>query len=141
MANKTNAQIKRELKSLATALHKAATKLDSLSAAVGKSAAPAKKKATAKKKSAPKKKAKRAPARKKATSKKKAAPKKAAKKAAKTAPRDRVLGAIKRKKAGVKVADLAKNLKMNLKSVQNAVHRLKQQGLITNTQRGVYITK
>lgn len=135
MAQKTNAQIKRELKSLATALQKAATKLDALTAAVGKPAVPAKKKAAAKKK------AKRAPVRKKATAKKKAAPKKAAKNVAKTAPRNRVLGAIKKKKAGAKAADLAKNLKMNLKSVQNALHRLKQQGLITNAQRGVYVAK
>ncbi|WP_319526693.1 hypothetical protein [uncultured Desulfosarcina sp.] len=137
MANKTNAQIKRELKSLATALHKAATKLENLMAAVEKPAAPAKKKSAAKKKAAPKKRAKRAPVTKKATAQKKAAPKKAAK----AAPRNRVLVAIKKKKAGMKVADLAKSLKMNLKSVQNAVHRLKQQGLITNAQRGVYVAK
>ncbi|BBO73037.1 hypothetical protein DSCW_04540 [Desulfosarcina widdelii] len=137
MANKTDAQIKRELKSLATTLHKAAARLDNLVAAVGKQTATVKKKTAAKKKAAPKKKAKRAPVRKKATAKKKAAPKKAAK----TGPRNRVLGAIKKKKTGAKVADLAKSLKMNMKSVQNAVHRLKQQGLITNLQRGVYVAK
>jgi len=137
MANKTNAQIKRELKSLAVALRKAATKLDSLTEAVGKPAATTKKKATPKKKVTAKKAAKRAPVRKKTTAKKKAAPKKAAK----TGPRNRIMSAIKREKTGVKVADLAKNLKMNLKSVQNAVHRLKKQGLITNLQRGVYVAK
>ena len=142
-AEKTDAQIKRELKSLANALRKAATRLDSLTTSMGKPAATAKKKATpkkkaaAKKKAAPKKAAKRAPVRKKTTAKKKAAPKKTAK----SAPRNRVLGAIKKKKTGMKPADLVKSLKMNLKSVQNALHRLKQQGLITTSQRGVYVAK
>ncbi|WP_319526688.1 hypothetical protein [uncultured Desulfosarcina sp.] len=115
MAQSTNVQRKEELLTLARNLHKLSDKIEALAAILGTPATPAKKKA------APKKRAKRTPAKKKVAAKKKAAPK-----TAKTTPRNRVLGTVKRKKSGAKVADLPKSLKMNLKSVQNALHRLKQ---------------
>ena len=122
------------LKTLAASLNNLAGTLDQIAQDLGEQPAPS----PALKKSIPKKKsAKKAPTKKTASKKKpaKAKPKKTAPKPTKM---DVVLETIRRARKELSVAELKKRTGFGIRTINNAVYRLKKTKKIKSAKKGVY---
>jgi hypothetical protein len=129
-------KLKKDLEGISKALTGLAQKVQKMQERIGEETKPTKKpKAKAVKKKAPARKVavKKAPA-------KRAAPKKAVPKKAKPATAvDTVLAIINRSKKGVGNAALMEKTGYNQKKISNLVFKLRKQGKIKTSAKGVYV--
>ena len=138
-------KLKKDLEAILKALNGLAQKVEKLQEQIGEKTEPTKK---PKAKAVKTKAAKKAPARKGAVKKapikkvaaKKAAPKKAVPKKAKPATAvDTVLAIIKKYKKGLGTAALMEKTGYNQKKISNLVFKLRKQGKIKTSAKGVYV--